>query len=440
MNITSNMQNYYGQQTSLLTSLTGQPAAPLSAFFPKKLGIVKLNNDLERLYNKESFRNVRSLIQRSFELNQAARKFTNYGLDNRLNYRVGESSSSAVTVENVRQGAEIRTHRVSVSQLAESQVNTSDSVNSTATNNFSEGINKINIQFEDGDTSSFQVKVLATDTNKQVLEKMEKSINESNTGLLAEIKIDQTNGTSFLELTSKNTGTRNSFTFSDETGNLSSNLNLNNITNQSQDSIYTANGSRFVSSSNTVYIGNGKVKLQLNATTSQETEINVNADTNSMKFGISSLVQSLNQFFKYSDFASDYLGGYASSLINKMSNESSAALSMLGVSEDENGKLSINQEEFENYFEEIENNPSKLSELVSSFNNFKGLANSISYKTEQLMTTPIQKLMGDNPYTEQKYRIQREANADKKLAYMQQQYYMMQTLMTNKGNFVSDTI
>jgi flagellar hook-associated protein 2 len=421
------INSYYSQKTSLISSFMGSngmsfQATPLQSILPSHLGIVKMNEDSSRLFNKNSFTTVKNLKDSFLNLWKSAKNLTNYGLDNHLNYRVGTSSDSSIDVTKVRANATVADYTVSVTQKAFNQINQTSFINSNDLTNVSAGNNAIKLTTSDGKSLQLNVTVNATDTQNKVLTNIANAITNSNSDYQAEVLVDQTNNTSSLSITNKKTGTNNSFSISDVSGDTTSQLGLNTTTQSASNAVYSVNGSTYVSQSNDVSIDNTKLQLKINGTTFN-TKISIKSDTTQVSSDVRDLVSNLNKTLLSLSDSKSYINGSISSSLTSTIRQFTDTLSKSGVSFD-GSSLKINDSKFDSYFNNLD--PSGFADMSKNIQNF---ANSVKYQSEQILSKPMQQLQAKNPFDAQRSDVLQLSRNEIRLSYMNSQYYAMQNIM-----------
>lgn len=158
-----------------------------------------------------------------------------------------ETQFTATADENL---ASVGNHSIQITQLAQAHKIASDAMSAKDTDLGVSGTVSISMG---GD--SFEIDI---DSNNDTLEGIRDTINNSldNTGVQASI-LAVNNATTgdpefHLVITSEQTGTANSVTVSDVSGNVASTLNVSNVVNAAEDAEFSVDGYSVVRSSNTV--------------------------------------------------------------------------------------------------------------------------------------------------------------------------------------------
>ena len=246
------------------------------------------------------------------------------------------------TAENVR---------LSVQQLATPQENRGkylhDGRVELPEGNYSFDVETQNSNYE------LQFTVSATDTNKDIQNRLSRLINNFKLGLHAEVEEDGV-GNSALVIRSKNVGDRSGegghFSISDEEtsqqGGIVDYLGIRGASSYGQDAIFTENGVIKRAGSNDVHLDSGFDVLLKDASPGREVTIGYKADVESMKDNIISLAGSYNDFVKAT---AEYMDRQPRTglLVNDMKKNSQYYTDMLekiGVSQKEDGTLDVDEE------------------------------------------------------------------------------------------------
>lgn len=258
----------------------------------------------------------------------------------RVNY-VGDDDSSTQS--------ESSTFTVGVEKLAEPQINTGSDLESSA-RGFEEGSYSFDL---DTNTRSyeFQFNVAYGDTNLDVQQKIVRLVNTSDVGLNAEVIPGRRNGTSALQITSRQTGLAENedYLFRIQSGSSWNEVNRLGIANVSQpasSSVFTLNGVEHTSLSNTFTI-NREFELTLTGTTpaDEPAVIGFKANTDAIADSVDELLTSYNGFVAVGQ---KYQTGHSNNqLLNEISGireRLSDELSAVGISSSESGRLSLDRE------------------------------------------------------------------------------------------------
>ncbi len=166
------------------------------------------------------------------------------------------------------------------------------------------GTNTFNINVN-GQDHEFSIEMLAGDTNEVVIQKLETAINEAATGITAGVIDNSTNGTQQLVIEADNTGLANAFTISDLSGNAIATTAASTISTEAQDTAYSVDGTDQTSETNTVYLDDGMVTVNLKA--EGEAVLSVAPSENEVNNAISGFVSEINAFIDFNKKNSDFI-------------------------------------------------------------------------------------------------------------------------------------
>lgn len=254
------------------------------------------------------------------------------------------SSDSLGISGSADDGAANGTFLVNVSQLAQSQVNSGSKLNSAAATGFSAGSNTISIKVGSNAAKTVSFNIKSSDTNKTGLEKMAAAINNAKTGVTASVSSDEKAGTSYLKLTSDNTGTGSTFSVSDKYGgNVAALSGAATTTTAAQNANYTVNGMKYTSQKNEAAIDNGKVTLTLKQAENKNVKVSVGSDVSAIQSDIKNFV---SQYNKMVNFTADNADGFAGAAtlnddLQAIVNSRRSSLSAEGISVASDGTLTV---------------------------------------------------------------------------------------------------
>lgn len=242
--------------------------------------------------NTYLFKTVTSTIQ-----------YNNY--DSSFNKKAMTASSSSIT-GIATQKADVKDYTVNVKSLAEKQINTGSKLASY--DQVDTGLNTFSIKLDNGTSKNISFVVDHTDTNRTYLEKMARSINNSNTGLKANVINEPKNRTSYLNIEGK-TGAKNTYTLEDVSGDAVEKTNANHMSASSKDAELTVDGKQYTSEDNSLKLDNGNVTLNFSKAEAINIKVSVGADKNVVKRTINDLVVSYNSMIDFSvRYSAEYSG------------------------------------------------------------------------------------------------------------------------------------
>ncbi|MGI9861250.1 flagellar filament capping protein FliD [Moorella naiadis] len=290
------------------------------------------------------------------------------------------SAPSAVTAQ-AQPGATLATYTMSISQIATAQQNMGLALTSAAATGLAPGSYNFNLQ-TGGKTYSLSFTVNSGDTNLTVLTNMAKAINAAGAPVTAKVATDTVAGTSRVVLTAQNTGTSNAFTLTDVTGNAVAYSGANTVSVAAANASYTLNGVPYTSTSNTIYLDNRKLSLNLLGTVTNAT-ITVTPDTQAINNAINNFVTAYNNLVTFTAQNSQYISPQLLSILKQSYSYQAANLAAIGITQNQNGTLAINQTALTSA---LQNN---LGLVETAFSGVNGLAVSAGFNAQQIATNPL---------------------------------------------------
>lgn len=296
---------------------------------------------------------------------------------------VSTSTGTAISGQ-AQSGATSSQYTIGVSQLAAAQRNEGKTLAASAYGGVATGTSTLGIQVGSSAERQISVNVLATDTNKDVLNKFASAVNSSGAGVKAEVITK--NSSQYLSITSKNTGAATSFAIRDISNNAVATLQLDNKVTTAADANYTVNGTNYQSSSNKVSIDANKVSLNLNATTTGNIKVNVGKDNTKIVDAAKNLITNYNNLHNVlnnSDNTTtrgDIVLNSVESLVGKTRIDDFANI---GISVDKStGDLSLDESKLS---DALASTPDKVKSLLAGGG---GLGKTIERVSKEITTTP----------------------------------------------------
>ena len=258
---------------------------------------------------------------------------------------------------------------------------------SPATYSFDIAINDMNYEF--------QFNISEGDTNRQILERLSRLINNADIGLSAEVA--QSDSRYALKLTSDATGIPANgkaahFQVSDDhtskTSGVVNYLGLNYISHPAGNAAFLINGEERSASSNHFTIGKTfDVRLKAISPEGRPAHIGLKTDTESITDNVVQLIGGYNEFIKA---ASSYLETQSRSrqLIREFSSIASrygSSLESMGMHLQEDGLLSVNDE----VLQQTAQTAAASGDDLSAFSVLKEFSNSILHKSDQIALNPM---------------------------------------------------
>ncbi len=318
------------------------------------------------------------------ELNSAAKSVTSDSFAQKA-----VTSGSAAVSGTAKKSATDASYSVGVTQLATTQRNTGTSFSGSAYGALSSGSHSFGIKVGSGAEKQLSVNVLATDTNKQTLDKFAGSINAAKLDVTASVQTDK-QGKNFLSLESKTTGAAQTFSLRDISGSAVAGLGVGNTAQQAADAKYSINGTAYSSASNKVTTDNGNVTLQLNAVTA-DNKGNLNAATVKVGKDSGAVVKATQNLVDAYNKTLDTMGQgdltrrgqhLLDRLGNSVSQGNQSALANIGITQDKaTGELKLDQTKLS---AALSKNPAQVENALSGSGGLSGRLESVS---KQAMNT-----------------------------------------------------
>lgn len=237
----------------------------------------------------------------------------------------------------------------------------------------------------------FQFNINEGDTNRQIMERLSRLINNADIGIRAEVA--ESDSRYALRLTSDATGIPNGrpyhFRVSDDhtskTSGVVDNMGLNYISHSADNSSFLINGEERSSSSNHFTVGK-LFDVQIKAVSPEDKPVHIGlkTDTESITDNINQLVGSYNNFIRA---ASSYLNTQSRSrqLVREFSSIASLygnSLESMGMHLEDDGMLSINDER-------LRQTAAASGNDLSAFSVLKDFSSSLLRKSDQVSLNPM---------------------------------------------------
>ena len=237
----------------------------------------------------------------------------------------------------------------------------------------------------------FQFNINEGDTNRQIMERLSRLINNADIGIRAEVA--ESDSRYALRLTSDATGILNGrpyhFRVSDDhtskTSGVVDNMGLNYIGHSADNASFLINGEERSSSSNHFTVGK-LFDVQIKAVSPEDKPVHIGlkTDTESITDNINQLVGSYNNFIRA---ASSYLNTQSRSrqLVREFSSIASLygnSLESMGMHLEDDGMLSINDER-------LRQTAAASGNDLSAFSVLKDFSSSLLHKSDQVSLNPM---------------------------------------------------
>lgn len=344
-----------------------------------------------RIYSQTVAKNMKSSMSSYLtSLNSAASSIKNTskpfssGASSAAFSQKSVSSDSSAASGTASVNADLGTYTLKVSQLAASQENSGNKLDSDSKSQFNVGVNTVNVKV--GNTSkNISFTIDENDSNKSGLQKMAAALNYAKAGVTANVVSDSKTGTSSLKLTTDNTGTESTFSLSDITGNAVSVSGGGNISAQARNAEYTLDGKEYSSQSNTVSTNNGKVKITLLKADNKDTKLTVSSDVKGVAGDLEKLVDSYNSMMKLANsYTSTFDGaGKLKEELNSIIKGQKSSLSNIGITQSSDGTLAIDKDKLES---SIDKNNGYVKDVIGGNN---GFAQKLYSKANEVLNSPV---------------------------------------------------
>jgi hypothetical protein len=206
---------------------------------------------------------------------------------------------------------------------------------------FSSGQNSFEIGIGE-ETYNFGVEIFENDTNMDVLNRIETSINDQNIGITA--NINETDDGISLVLESDETGTNQQYTINDNEGSLISNIQLDNTTQQAQDLVFNYNDEEITQQTNLINLEDG---IEVNVFNTGDFTFEIDYNRDQISNDVEELVGELNNYLNYANENADNLSDRALYRIDKITDFASS-LERYGINfNDSEGNFEITDSFYE---------------------------------------------------------------------------------------------
>ena len=341
----------------------------------------------QQIFSKESNTALKQLYNEVSNLANQAEKLTLTDYNSVFNDRTATSSdpnvltAAAFDAFSTDTGAAEATYNISVSQLAVAQENTGLELNAADPSVVNLGITTFNININ-GQDHELSIEVVEGETNEAVLQKMAAAINDASIGVTAQITAGSAEGTQQLVVTADQTGMTGSFTVSDVSGNAMGATGADTASTAAQDAMYTVNGTDYASQTDTIYLDDGLVTVNLTGV--GESILTVGPDQNEVKNAITAFVSEVNSFIDFLESNSDYIKDEVLSSINSFITDHETEMESFGITQGEDGNLVIDADKLTTAVSD------NLSNIKDAFSGLDGLAVQMkSYASRMVTDSPL---------------------------------------------------
>ena len=397
INNLTNVYNFY------MTSYAPKSSTPYDSHKKSELrsvynSIVKMNKESPLFIldtSKESQRFAVGMKENARELRNTIASLGGLDEEELLNKKVAYSSNENIAtasyIGSSKPEDDMPSYDVEVKRLASTQVNMGrfladeEAIALTPdTYSFDVSIDDLNYEFQ------FSIK--ATDTNRDVQDRLSRLINNANIGMTAQVITDN-NGNSSLRMESNATGLKDNkyyqFHISDKRTSKASGavdyLGLDYVASPPTNAAFLVNGEEITSTSNHYTIEH-LYNLQLKGVSSEEGEtasIGLKTDVESLTENINTLVRGYNSFLQA---VSEYSENQPKSnrLFNEMSSVArvyAKGLTQAGLNLNLDGTLEVDSD--------VLRQKAMGDDARDAFSSMKGFTNSILRKSNQVALNPM---------------------------------------------------
>ncbi len=332
-----------------------------------------------------------SLNTSAYELRSASKPLMESNKDNVFDSRKASSSSPAVSA-SAFSGAAAGKYTLSVNRLAAAQKNRGDDMYSNVTTSMSEGTYTLRISAGEKEKDvSFEVK--SGDSNKDTLNSMAEAVNRADIGITARVVSDDASRTSYLELSSDKTGTENSFSITDVSGDAAARTNISSISQTAADAVYKLNGEEHTSQSNTILLDDAKLAVTFNAITQGEVSVSVTENHEAVSEAVKSFALSFNQAISFSGSSGQYaVANRLNDELKSIASSKQGSLAGRGINVRGDGSLAVDERRLSRV---LEDNPDKVRRVLGGY---EGAASRVSKLTNRTLASTSLDSTGRNLY------------------------------------------
>jgi len=420
----NNFSNSYFNSTNALNQLKLQQALDK---LDKKTSSSSSNTATSSLSSNAStfLRNYDSAMSDLMSAANSLRDVNSSGVSNSLT--VNSSDSDVLTASKNYTLRKPESFDVSVQQLAAAQQNVSTAVTSNAKAtedaNFSIVTNKGTANINVSSVNEYGVQK----TNRQLLNDVAKEINRQSVGVKASVETTK-DGKSVLKLTSKETGTDNSFIVN---GEFAKNNGLSEATTAAQNAQYSVTDSNgfteeFTSSSNNVSLDYGKASMTLKSV--GDATVSVGVDNKNIADAVENLVDKFNKALSVVSSNADRGSGVKNQLSQMLSGPApEKSLKLIGITKNADGSLSLNKDTL---LEKLDEDPELIKDIISGNHGlaqgaYRSAESGMSRSANALISRDL-KQMQQETSTDALHLMSRFANSG---AYNLSNYYTAGLLM-----------
>lgn len=312
-------------------------------------------------------------------------------LNKKVAYSSNENIATASYIGSSNPDEDTSSYEVEVRRLASTQVNMGNFLADEENISLTPDTYSFDVSIDDLNYE-FQFSIKATDTNRDVQDRLSRLINNANIGMTAQV-IEDGHGNSSLRMESNATGLKDGkyyqFTISDQRTSKASGavdyLGLDYVASPPTDASFLVNDEEISSTSNHYTIEH-TYNVQLKGVSSEEGEtasIGLKADVESLAENINTLVNGYNSFLKaVAEYSEDQ--PKSNRLFNEMSSVArvyAKGLTQAGLNLNLDGTLEVDGD--------VLRQKAMSDNARESFSSMKGFTNSVLRKSNQVALNPM---------------------------------------------------
>lgn len=312
-------------------------------------------------------------------------------LNKKVAYSSNENIATASYIGSSNPDEDTSSYEVEVRRLASTQVNMGNFLANEENISLTPDTYSFDVSIDDLNYE-FQFSIKATDTNRDVQDRLSRLINNANIGMTAQV-IEDGHGNSSLRMESNATGLKDGkyyqFTISDQRTSKASGavdyLGLDYVASPPTDASFLVNDEEISSTSNHYTIEH-TYNVQLKGVSSEEGEtasIGLKTDVESLAENINTLVNGYNSFLKaVAEYSEDQ--PKSNRLFNEMSSVArvyAKGLTQAGLNLNLDGTLEVDGD--------VLRQKAMSDNARESFSSMKGFTNSVLRKSNQVALNPM---------------------------------------------------
>ncbi len=285
-----------------------------------------------------------------------------------------KSESIEVTVED---NADVTEYKIEVDQVALTQLNETESVDSEAITVLTESLNHIEIEVE-GETLDLHIEREEGQSNADLFESIANTINAEDLDITAQVRTSDTGDIS-LALVSNKQGEEHAFNVE---GNLAEALDLTTVDRVAQDAVVRVDDAVYTSNTNLVELDNGRVGIKVNAETTIPFDLQIEVSGRGALSAAKTFANSFNQAMAFLQGLNNVQASLLGRQYERAIDDNAQQFEALGITLNESKELVIDDQTFNIKFEENEAEAKKI------LTEFKSSVNQVERRSTQALRTP----------------------------------------------------